>query len=224
MAAAAPAHHRDGADLRAGNALAVARERARHVRAGAVMTGVLQHHVHEARAPQTAAAGGIAADIAARLGDHIGRAETRRTRDAAAEARSRRLALALAKPRDLHLRDAALPARRARDVPMMTMSVVTSRMMADVMRVSVTPCAVMRPCRSGSGRERRMPPNTTPAQPKRPAKRNQLNHTQSSLTPPFPIGPLKSRHPGAYANCGVARARRDAAVQKRFRGHSAIIS
>src|SRR4051794_20187368 len=76
MSAATPPHHRDGADLRSGYAPALACEGARHVRAGAVQSGVLQHHVHEARAPQPAAAGGIAADIAARLGDHIRGTET----------------------------------------------------------------------------------------------------------------------------------------------------
>ena len=37
--------------------------------------GTLQHHVHETRAPQPAATGGIAANIAPRFGDQIGRAK-----------------------------------------------------------------------------------------------------------------------------------------------------
>src|SRR3954454_18768940 len=36
------------------------------------MAGMLQHHVHEPRAPQAAAAGRIAAEIAASLGDETG--------------------------------------------------------------------------------------------------------------------------------------------------------
>ena len=77
-AAAAAAHHGDGADLRTGDALAVLRERFRHVRTGAAMAGMLQHHVHEARAPQAAATGRVAAKVTARLGDDVGRAEARR--------------------------------------------------------------------------------------------------------------------------------------------------
>jgi hypothetical protein len=33
----------------------------------------------------------------------------------------------------------------------------------------------------------------------------QLNHTQSSLTPPFPIGSWKSRHPGGVLRVSVWR-------------------
>src|SRR5205085_4166915 len=62
-AAAAPSHHRDGAKLRSRHVLAVARERTRQIRAGAAITRMLQHHVHEACAPQACAAGRIAADI-----------------------------------------------------------------------------------------------------------------------------------------------------------------
>src|ERR1700710_2350366 len=107
MSAAAPPHHRDGADLRAGHALAVARERARHVRTGAVQAGVLQHHVHEARAPQAAAAGRIATDVAARLGDHIRGAETGRWRYAA-----------LCKHRCARLPEPGVRAPRLREVAM----------------------------------------------------------------------------------------------------------
>src|SRR5207244_12090580 len=77
-ATAAPSHHRDGADLRPGHALALARERTRQIRAGAAITRMLQHHAHEAGAPQAAAAGRTAAEITARFGDHIRRAETPR--------------------------------------------------------------------------------------------------------------------------------------------------
>ena len=136
MSAAAPPHHRDGADLRARDALAVACERARHVRAGAVQTGVLQHHVHEARAPQAAATGGIAADVAARLGDHIRGAETGGRRHAA-----------LCEGNRARLLDTSVPTPCVREVAMMIMPDVVMVMM----RASVPPCAVMmRPCRSRS--------------------------------------------------------------------------
>src|SRR4051794_14122272 len=82
-APAAARHDRDGADLRTGDTRAVMRERVRHVGAGAMVAGFLKHHVHEARAPQTAAAGRIAADIAARLGH-----EARATAEAAAARRA----------------------------------------------------------------------------------------------------------------------------------------
>src|SRR5439155_9518739 len=68
-AAAAARHHRNGADLRTGNALAVFCERTRHVRAGAAIAGVLQNHVREPRTPQAAASGRVAAEITARFGD-----------------------------------------------------------------------------------------------------------------------------------------------------------
>src|SRR4051794_6449943 len=61
-------HHCDGADLRTGDARPVMGERIRHIGAGATVTGLLKHHVHEPRAPQAAAAGRITADIAACLG------------------------------------------------------------------------------------------------------------------------------------------------------------
>src|SRR5262249_7114734 len=82
-AAAAARHHRDGADLRTGDTRSVMRERARHVGAGTLMAGVLQHHVQEARAPQAASAGRIAAEITARLGD-----EARSATEAAARGRT----------------------------------------------------------------------------------------------------------------------------------------
>jgi hypothetical protein len=73
-AAAAPSHDGYGADLRSGKTVAIAGERTRHVGAGASMTCVLQDHVHEPRTPQSAAAGWIAADIAPRFSDDVGRA------------------------------------------------------------------------------------------------------------------------------------------------------
>jgi hypothetical protein len=73
----------------------------------------------------------------------------------------------------LHPRHAALPARCARDVAMMTMPVMVPGMMAGVMRMSVPPCAVLRLCggRRGDGEQchrTRSQRNET----KRPAKRN----------------------------------------------------
>src|SRR3954470_18051340 len=57
-------HHRDGADLRAGDARAVTRVAPGDV-ATAGVTGFLEHHVHEGAAPKTAAAGRIGADVLA---------------------------------------------------------------------------------------------------------------------------------------------------------------
>ncbi len=57
-------HHRRRRYHRGGRAEAVG-----HVRAGAAVAGPLQNHVHEPRAPQSAAAGRIAAEMAARLGN-----------------------------------------------------------------------------------------------------------------------------------------------------------
>src|SRR5207237_8704566 len=70
-AAAAPSHDGDGADLRSGDALAVAGERTRHVGAGAAIAGMLKHHVHEARAPQAAASGRARAETTATFGHDI---------------------------------------------------------------------------------------------------------------------------------------------------------
>jgi transposase, IS30 family len=69
MAAAATAHHCDGADLGSGYTRAVMGEGRREIRAGALMAGLFQHHVHEPRAPQAGAAGRIGAEIVPRLGD-----------------------------------------------------------------------------------------------------------------------------------------------------------
>src|SRR6185437_3877471 len=82
MAATAPPHHGDRADLRAWYPPSVVRKGTRHVRARAAMAGLLQHHVHEPRAPEATAAGGIAADIAARVGDEVGRTEAARRGEA----------------------------------------------------------------------------------------------------------------------------------------------
>ena len=51
--------------------LTVASERTRHVRARAMMTGTLEHHIHEARAPQASTAGRIAADVTPGFIDHV---------------------------------------------------------------------------------------------------------------------------------------------------------
>ena len=85
-----------------------------------------------------------------------------------------------------------MPARRPRDVPMMMVTAmgVMPGMMAGMMGAHVPPCAVMRPCRSrssGDGDCRR----TQGQRDKRPAKRNKLNHTLSSvaaipLSRPYP--------------------------------------
>ena len=67
MTATAAAHHGDGADLRAGDARAVAGIGPGQVSA-AGMAGTLEHHVHESAAPEAAPAGRIGADIFPRLG------------------------------------------------------------------------------------------------------------------------------------------------------------
>src|SRR4051812_25612385 len=97
---------------------------------------MLQHHVHEARAPQAAAAGGIAADVAPRLGDDIGRAETGARRHAG-----------LGHPR-VGLFASGGQAPCPREVTSMAMAAVMFVMMV-MMRENMPPCAVMmRPCRS----------------------------------------------------------------------------
>src|SRR5689334_222222 len=74
MTAAATRHHRDGADLRAGDAMAILRIGAGEV-AAAFMAGLFQHHVHEGAAPQAVPPGGVAAEVPASFGDQIAAAE-----------------------------------------------------------------------------------------------------------------------------------------------------
>ena len=64
MAAAAPSHHRDRADLRARQARAVVQIAAGEV-AAAAMAGIAQHLVHEGTAPEAAPAGRISAKVTA---------------------------------------------------------------------------------------------------------------------------------------------------------------
>jgi hypothetical protein len=64
--------------------------------------------------------------------------------------------------------------------------VMMSDMMAGVMGPGVSPCAVVRPCRSWrdeyeDGHRTQCQRNET----KRPAKRKQLTHTKSSVAPHF---------------------------------------
>src|SRR5207302_1615116 len=103
------------------------------------MPGVLQHHVHETRAPQAATPGRIAADIAARLGDEAGSAARGHS---AAAARGVRVVAGqgvVAETARLQLRRAALEARAACMMPVMMMP-------AGVMHVIVPLCAMtMRP-------------------------------------------------------------------------------
>ena len=103
-----------------------------------------------------------------------------------------------------HVRHAALPAQDvcdasvvAFDVPVVTiMAVVPPRVMAGVIGARMAPCTVMRSCRSRGGRygdcrrTQRQRDET-----KRPAQRNQLNHTQSSVAPPFPRRRRERRTP-----------------------------
>src|SRR6202043_1947508 len=70
---------------------------------------------------------------------------------------------------------------------------------------------------------RRSPPNTTPAQ-----QATGATHTTGPYSflfdTPNSHRLVRTDIRGSYASCGMARARRDAAVQDQFRGHSAIIS
>ena len=85
----------------------------------------------------------------------------------------------------LHLRDAAVPARGARYLPMVMVGVV-SRMVPGVIAAGMPPCAVMRSCRSRSGgyddgsrtqSQRQEAKSVAKRVTKRTAKRKQLNHT-----------------------------------------------
>src|SRR5712671_2023321 len=107
-----------------------------------------------------------------------------------------------------HVRHAALPARDvsavAFDVPVVTiMAVVPPRVMAGVIDASMAPCTVMRSCRSRSRRygdcrrTQRQRDET-----KRPAERNQLNHTQSSVAPPFPTAFARDERRAAFCDFG----------------------
>src|SRR5260221_14383470 len=124
-AAAAPSHHRDGTDVGSGHAVAVARKRTREVRAGAAITRMLQHHVHEARAPQASAAGWIAADITPCFGDDIRRTQAARDGGGARSSARPDAGIAIGKASRLHLRH-ALPARPARDMAVMIVNGVTA--------------------------------------------------------------------------------------------------
>jgi hypothetical protein len=72
-----------------------------------------------------------------------------------------------------------------------------------MMGASVPPCAVMmRPCRSRScGRNEDQRTCRQRKQTKRPAERNQLNHTQSSLTPLFAHRFARTDIRGRRTNC-----------------------
>src|SRR5689334_7617442 len=130
-AAAAARHHGDGADLRPGDARAVMGERARHVGAGAAIAVVLQHHVHEARAPEAAAAGRIAAEIAARIGDEAGARQGGVLERHAARV-GNDAGIAVGNAGRLYLRDAALPTLLLCD-----MAIGTPRLIADYARRAV---------------------------------------------------------------------------------------
>jgi hypothetical protein len=82
----------------------------------------------------------------------------------------------------------------AHDVAVVTIMVVMPpRVVAGVIGASMAPCTVMRSCRSrgdryGDCRRAQRQRNEM----KRPAERNQLNHTQSSVAPPFPWRPRET--------------------------------
>lgn len=103
------------------------------------MTGARQHHVHEARAPQPAAAGGIAADVAPRLRDQARPAEAA-AKALGLEASSREARCTVTAPRIVA------------DAICMAHSRVMPRMVG-VMDVGMVVAvgAVMRSCRSRRG-------------------------------------------------------------------------
>src|SRR5439155_15766581 len=87
----------------------------------------------------------------------------------------------------LHPGNAAIPVRGAVDVTEL-MLVVPTGVMAGMVGACVTPCAVMRSCRSrrsrfGNRRGTQGQCNKT----KRPAKRNHAKHIQSSVDTPVPL-------------------------------------
>jgi hypothetical protein len=88
-------------------------------------------------------------------------------------------------------------------------------MVVMMMRAGVPPRAVMmRPCRSRSCRgDEDQRTCRQRKETKRPAERNQLNHTQSSLTPRFARRLASTDIRTASNELRVARARRDAAAQ-----------
>src|SRR5258708_14312906 len=148
MTAAAPAHDGDGADLGTGAGLGLRGKRGSSIRAGAVIAGMLQHQIHEPRAPQAAAVGGIAAEVAARFGHEARGAKAGETADAGRSTgidAGTGAGIGIGKPARLHLRDAAIPVRCARYmaivVPVMMLGV-----MPDVMGAGMPPCAVVRSC------------------------------------------------------------------------------
>ena len=200
MTAAATAHDGDGADLWSRNAMAVTRERTRHVRAGAVMTGALQNHVHEARAPQAAPTRGIAAEIVARF-HHEARAAARCCRSSRGGVR-REIGMRICKmPQPRHGKFTRHPsgayhvaiaaARRVMPPDLGGMvtpdmcGVVPPDMMDGGARMNMAAYAVMGPCQSG--RRRRGDGGHTQCQRnQQPAERREHNHTRSFVTTPIP--------------------------------------
>src|SRR3954454_11668505 len=145
MPAAPPPHDGDSADLRSGDAVAIARERTRHVRSGAAVTGVLQNHVHEPGAPKTAAAGRGAAEITTGLSHDVRCPETAR-RGRAFDRTRRKSGIGAGKSAPPHLRHSGIPPRAAHCVPMMAMGVVAGSVMGPLTHLGVPPYAVVRPC------------------------------------------------------------------------------
>src|SRR5258705_8615537 len=111
----------------------------------------------------------------------------------------------------LHSHHAALPARDARDMSVAgcdvavvrIMVAVPPRVVAGVIGPGMAPCAVMRSRRSRSGRYRDSHRRQRQRdETKRPAERNQLNHTQSSLAPPIPAAPATDGRRAAFCDFG----------------------
>src|SRR5258708_23880298 len=112
---------------------------------------MLKTHVHKPRTPQACTPRRIAAEVTARFDDDARCTEPAGHRDAAGSSARRQAGMGVGKPTHLHLRHADMPARCARDVPIMTISVVPPGVMTGVARMSVPRGAVMRPCSSRGG-------------------------------------------------------------------------
>ena len=115
---------------------------------------------------------GTMAATGARFRDDVGRAEAARRNHLGAAFHEVRVAAGL------HLRRATIPARHPDSMAMVAIGVMMLGMMAGVIGPGVSPCAVVRPCRSrrdkcDDGHRTQCQRNET----KRPAKRKRLTHT-----------------------------------------------
>ena len=112
----------------------------------------------------------------ARFRGDIGRAEAARRNHLGAAFHEARVAIG--KATGLHLRRATIPARHPDCMAMVAIGGMMVGMMAGVIGPGVSPCAVVRPCRSRSDEyDDRHRTQCQRDETKRPAKRKQLMHT-----------------------------------------------